>query len=360
MERLAETEAPDGGGVGKPPYAVPSLAEVRAAVTHGRTVASTFAGCGGSSTGYRLAGFRVVWANEFIPLAADTYAANYPETPLDRRDIRTVRGAELLAAAGLEPGELDVLDGSPPCASFSTAGKRSRRWGEVRAYSSTKQRVDDLFDEYLRLVEEVAPRVTVAENVGGLVTGTGKGVFKRILARLDRLGYVTAAQKLDAQWLGVPQRRQRVLIVGVRRDLGRTPAFPTPLPYRYGVADAFAGLPPQVLPPEASIEGSAIGTAATWLVAGQQSARYFSLILARPGEPCPTITGSRKHPGTACVLHWERRHFTIPELKRLCGFPDDYVLLGRYMEQVERLGRAVPPPLMRALAATIAAEIFAS
>ena len=172
MERLAETEAPDGGaGVGKPPYAVPSLAEVRAAVTHGRTVASTFAGCGGSSTGYRLAGYRVVWANEFIPLAAETYAANYPETPLDRRDIRTVRGAEILAAAGLQPGELDVLDGSPPCASFSAQGKGAKLWGEVRPYSSTKQRVDDLFDQYLRLVERSrrasrSPRTSAGSSRG--------------------------------------------------------------------------------------------------------------------------------------------------------------------------------------------------
>jgi DNA (cytosine-5)-methyltransferase 1 len=362
MERLATSENPAGGGVAKPPFRPLTLADVRGTPSHGRTVASLFAGAGGSSTGYRLAGFRVVYANEFIPLAADTYAANYPETPVDRRDVRTIHGADILEQAGLGPGTLDVLDASPPCASFSTAGKRAKAWGEVRPYSSTRQRVDDLFGEYLRLVGELRPRVTVAENVGGLVIGTGKGMFKRILAALRAHGYRVGAQKLDAQWLGVPQRRQRVLIVGVRDDLDRAPAFPRPLPYRYGVAEALASLPPQVVAPddpEIGIAGLAIGAAADWLVAGQQSARYFSLVLARPDLPCPTITGSRTSRTTACVLHWDRRHFTIPELTRLCGFPDDFVLLGRYIEQVERLGRAVPPPMMAALARAIAHEVFA-
>src|SRR5262245_54298515 len=192
MERIAEAE--DAGGIASPPYRVPSVAAIRALPTHGRTVISTFAGCGGSSTGYRLAGFRVLAANEFIGLAADSYAANYPTTPVDRRDVRLVRGAELLEVAAVKRGDLDILERSPPCASCSTAGKRARYWGRTVKYSSTRQRVDDLFGEYLRLVDEIRPRVVVAENVAGLVKGTGKGVFKRILAALAALDYVVEAR----------------------------------------------------------------------------------------------------------------------------------------------------------------------
>jgi hypothetical protein len=110
----------------KPPYRVPSMAEVDAVPWNGLTAATTFAGCGGSSLGYRMAGFRVLYANEFVEAARDTYSANKREwTVVDDRDIRSVTPESMLELMGLGRGELDLLDGSPPCASFSTAGKRS-------------------------------------------------------------------------------------------------------------------------------------------------------------------------------------------------------------------------------------------
>src|SRR5262249_35052188 len=134
--------------------------------------------------------------------------------------------------------ELDLLDGSPPCASFSTAGKREKGWGQVKPYSDTRQRTDDLFFEYARLLRGLRPRVFVAENVSGLVRGTAKGYFLQILRELKACGSGVQARLLDAQWLGVPQVRRRVIFQGAREDLGREPAFPKPLPYRYAVADA--------------------------------------------------------------------------------------------------------------------------
>ena len=222
----------------KPPYRVPSMAEIAALPGNGYTCVSSFSGCGGSSLGYKMAGFKVLWANEFIPAAQETYRANHPNTILDTRDIRTVQPEEILEAIGLQRGELDLFDGSPPCASFSTAGKREAGWGKVKQYSDTKQRVDDLFFEYTRLVKGVQPKVFVAENVSGLVKGTAKGYFKEILQVLKDCGYNVKAQLLDAQWLGVPQMRQRIIFIGVRNDLGIAPVFPKPLPYRYSVRDA--------------------------------------------------------------------------------------------------------------------------
>lgn len=227
-----------GRDVVKPEYRVPTMAEVAAVEPNGFTAVSTFSGCGGSSLGYRIAGFRVAWANEFVDAARETYLANAPGALVDGRDIRQVTGAEVLEQIGLGVGELDLLDGSPPCASFSTAGKREQGWGEVRSYSDTKQRSDDLFFEYARLVGEIQPRVFVAENVSGLVKGTAKGYFKLILAELRSKGYRVSARLLDAAWLGVPQSRRRLFFIGVRDDLGLPPVFPTPLPYRYTVRDA--------------------------------------------------------------------------------------------------------------------------
>src|SRR5262245_61321193 len=132
----------------KPPYVLPSLAECRARPSNGYTVASLFSGCGGSSLGYRMAGFDVVYANEFVAAARHTYAANFPATHLDRRDVRLVRGGDVLQVAGVAVGALDVLDGSPPCASFSSSGKLEAHWRAAKTYSDTTQRTDDLFEHY--------------------------------------------------------------------------------------------------------------------------------------------------------------------------------------------------------------------
>lgn len=226
----------------KPPYRVPSMQEIEAIEPNGYKVVSTFSGGGGTSTGARLAGFKVVYANEFVPAASATYRANHPHTHLDGRDIRLVTAQDIFERTGLVRGELDVFEGSPPCASFSLAGKRQAGWGKVKAYSDTRQRVDDLFFEYARLLKDLQPKVFVAENVAGLVRGAAKGYFLEILAALKACGYTVASRKLDAQWLGVPQTRERIIFVGVRNDLvaqyGVVPAFPKPLPYRYTVREA--------------------------------------------------------------------------------------------------------------------------
>jgi DNA (cytosine-5)-methyltransferase 1 len=444
-----ETVAGSTAASEKPPYRVPLMAELGEIEPNGYTVVSTFSGCVGSCLGFRLAGYRVLWASEFIDAAAETYAANHPTTPLDRRDIRRVTGAEILAAVGRERGDVDVLEGSPPCASFSTAGKRSAGWGSVKPYSDTSQRVDDLFFEYARLVDEIRPRAFVAENVSGLVKGVAKGYFLEILRALRAPGYVVAARLLDAQWLGVPQARQRIIFVGVRADLveryGVGPAFPTPLPYRYSIRDALPeiaalsgrlntgyrrldvspdGPLPAVLATGAaqtryeiveavstsdgrrsldlpsptvlshgrahttseltlavsrkiahgdvvdenvgaSLDGYAIGDAWDRLKPGETSDRYLNLSRPSPDRPSPTVTATGAAAGggapgsTASVTHpTERRKFTIAELRRICGFPDDFVLTGTYAQQWERLGRAVPPPMMRAVADTLRDEIL--
>src|SRR4029079_15650486 len=116
--------------------------------------------------------------NEFIEAARETYRANAaPYTIIDGRDIRVIQPDEVLDAIKLRAGELDLLDGSPPCASFSTAGKRAALWGKVKKYSDTAQRTDDLFFQFTRLLKGIQPKTFVPENVAGLVRGQAKGVF---------------------------------------------------------------------------------------------------------------------------------------------------------------------------------------
>lgn len=345
--------------VAKPPYIVPLMSVIRKTKWNGLRAASTFSGGGGSSLGYKMAGFQVVWASEFVEAARDTYAANFPDTVLDGRDIREVRGSDILQATGLKVGELDVFDGSPPCASFSTAGKREKGWGTVKKYSDVEQRSDDLFFEYARLLGELKPRAFVAENVSGLVKGTAKGYFKEILKALEGQGYRVRARLLDAQWLGVPQKRQRLIFIGYREDLGLEPDHPSPLSYRYSIREALTGLKVPVEDKAAvSIERFAIGKEWKNLGEGETSERYFNLVRPMGREPAPTVTATSGSIGAASIIHYEEaRKFTASEMRRICSFPDDFQLLGDYSQQVERLGRAVPPVMMCAIARAVAAKL---
>lgn len=348
----------------KPPYRLPSIGEIAAVRgSTGLKVVSTFSGCGGSCLGFEQAGFEVVWASEFVEAARDTYRANHPHTILDGRDIRTVTASEILSAVGMEAGQLDVFNGSPPCASFSTAGKREKGWGKVKKYSDTEQRTDDLFDEYIRLVDGLRPRVFVAENVSGLVKGTAIGYFKHVMRSLSALGYDVDCRVLDAQWLGVPQTRARTIFVGVRNDLGSAPVFPRPIPWRYVLRDAVPWIDEpgaRLVEEDAWMTRFATGKEWARLRPGQQSERYFQLVRCRPDEPIGCVTASGGHAGLASVSHpFECRKFSIEELRLLCSFPSDFVLTGSYIQRWERLGRAVPPRMMAHVARTIRDGIFA-
>lgn len=386
----------------KPAYQVPSMRDIVALPWNGFTAASTFSGCGGSSLGYRMAGYRVLWANEFVPAARECYRANAaPHTIVDPRDIRTIEPQQVLDAIKLQPGALDLWDGSPPCASYSAAGKRSALWGQVKKYSDTAQRTDDLFPHYARLLKGIQPKTFVCENVAGMARGVAKGVLIEVLAALRDCGYRVRAKLLDASWLGVPQARVRLIICGVRNDLGLEPVHPQPLPHQFTIRDALPHLkritadrvssktgagagtvvdiptdrPIQTITacgigadvsydwkvePEADISRFAIGREWDRMARpGTQSTRYFQLQRPALDAPCPTVTATGGISGAAGVVHpTERRKFSIAELKRLCAFPDDFVLTGSYRQQWERLGRAVPPVAMMHIAATIRDQVL--
>jgi len=342
----------------KPEYRVPLMREIAEREPSGLTVASTFSGCGGSSLGYRMAGFHTVWANEFDNHAADCYEAN-SRLSVDRRDIRQVAVEDLLDVAGMDVGELDLLDGSPPCQGFSTAGTR-----QVNDPRNT------LFGEYARLLAGLRPKCFVAENVSGLAKGLMKGTFKAVFRMLEDCGYRVACRLLDAQWLRVPQMRQRTIFVGVREDLGIDPAYPKPLGYRYSVRDALPWIletvndprglfPPQHnngTKPQCSITVRNVNhiraTSAVEVISGNDGfnpkwGRIESAIY-------PTIMAHGPHGGSGELRQGtERRKFTIAELKRICSFPDDFVLNGSYAKQWARLGNSVPPLMMWRIATVV-------
>lgn len=345
-----------------PNYTIPTVKELRSETESGNhkfEAVSLFAGGGGSSTGYRMAGGKVLAVNEFIQEAVKTYKANWPTTKVLSGDVRKLSGQDILDAIGREPGQLDILDGSPPCSAFSTAGSRSKGWGKTKKYSdATQENVEDLFFDYIRILRDVRPKVFVAENVSGLAKGVAKGYLNQILRELRASGYEVSCKILDAQWLGVPQKRARTIFVGVREDLWR-PEFkgrlhPKPIAGRPTLSEAFEGLAlSDDDRKQTDVRKYAIHKLLTQMQAGTSHKKRFSLKKCSPKGQAFCITATAGSLGAANSMHWDNRAFTVSEVKRIMSIPDDYILTGTYQQQVERLGRMVAPFMMKAVAENI-------
>ncbi len=353
------------GSTKKPKYKIPSMEEIKTIEPNGYKVVSTFAGCGGSSLGYKLAGYNVLWANEFVNHAVEIYKANHKTTIVDNTDVRKVNAEDILKTLNLKKGELDLFDGSPPCMSFSTAGKREKNWGKEKKYFDHHQVADDLFFEYIRLVKGLKPKTFVAENVSGLIKGVAKGYFKIFLKEMIDAGYKVKAYLANGKYLGVPQARQRVFYVGVRNDLKLEPVFPQPQQFVYTLKDAIWDLRNETKEPDVWQNKRPDGTpfmyayGKEWeqLSQGQQSNKYFNVIRAAWDKPCNTILATAARSASVCHPT-ENRKFTIKELKRIFGFPDDFVFFGNYKEQWARLGNCVPPPMIYFISKKIQQDIL--
>ena len=181
-------------------------------------VVSFFAGGGGSSCGYKLAGGDMICVNEFQQVHADTYSANWPDTPVIVDDIKKITGKTIREKIG--DVEIDILDGSPPCPPFSMSGTKRKGWGkEKMAYGFKQERIEDLTFEQVRLVKELQPKVVICENVKGLTMEYARDYLNMMLQEFEDCGYIMTHKVLNAWEHGVPQKRQRVFMVGVRNDV---------------------------------------------------------------------------------------------------------------------------------------------
>lgn len=304
------------------------------------TVVSTFAGGGGSSLGYSMAGYRELLAVEIDAHAVQTLRANFPNVPIYHGDIAKLSVSECLDRIGLQPGELTVLDGSPPCQGFSTAGKRDA--SDPR---------NQLFREYVRLLRGLKPQAFVMENVSGMVKGEMKLIFAEALRELKASGYDVSARILNAMYYGVPQSRQRMIFVGFRDDLGIKASHPKAATRPRTAREAVEGV-------VYVTQGRPLATLATkiWnsVKPGDNGTKYragnyFNSIRVHPDRPMPTVP--KEAAGSGGHMHWsEPRRLTIEELKRGSSYPDAYRLVGSFDSQHARIGNSVPPFLMRAVA----------
>jgi DNA (cytosine-5)-methyltransferase 1 len=329
---------------------------MRVQVVSAPTVISTFAGCGGSSLGYKLAGFHELLAVEWDDNAVETFRLNFPGVPVYHGDIGKLTGAECMKLAGVKVGELDVFDGSPPCQGFSTAGKR--KFDDPR---------NSLFKEFARLLVELQPKVFVMENVTGMVKGCMKQAYLTIIATLRDCGYVCKGEVLNAMYFNVPQSRERVIIIGVRNDLEIFPSHPKPQTRPVTVREALRGL--STTEPDATLGHC-------WIPAKPESKTMRALMITKPGDKLHGFTMSRRlawdevcgtiqtggvapgYPGSSWPSHpQEHRGISMREAARLASFPDSFAFTD-WRAGCKRIGNSVPPILMRAIAEHVRKEIL--
>jgi DNA (cytosine-5)-methyltransferase 1 len=186
------------------------------------TVFSCFACGGGSTMGYKLAGFDVIGCNEIDPKMMAAYIANHNPKHSYLEPIQTFKLRDDLPD---ELYQLDILDGSPPCSSFSMAGNRGKDWGKDKKFreGQAKQVLDTLFFDFIDLAKKLQPKIVVAENVKGLLLAGAQKYVAEILKQFDEAGYYVDYTLLNAAKMGVPQRRERVFFTAIRKDLFNGP-----------------------------------------------------------------------------------------------------------------------------------------
>lgn len=340
---------------------------------------SLFSGAMGLDLGLERAGFNLRFAADNMPAAVETAGRNRPDIPFFGGDVRGLSASDVYRFSGLEPGEIDLVSGGPPCQSFSTAGKRLGLDDIERG---------PLLFEFVRLIDELRPRAFILENVRGLLSASsvwrelpynnnGKIVdvhhgsaFRELRDRLLRLGYSFDYRLINTADYGVPQTRQRVVVVGYLG--GASVTFPEPT---HGQGAGLFGEPWVTL--EEALSGlgdddsfcarfserklrylKQIPSGGNWrdLPEDQQRESMGRAFLAKGGRsgywrrlsfgaPSPTILTEPHNASTSLCHPIEDRPLTVRECARIQTFPDEWVFAGRGADQYRLVGNAVPPLL---------------
>lgn len=311
------------------------------------TCFSTFSCGGGSTMGYKLAGYRMLGNVEIDPTINAMYKKNHHPQHNYEMDLRDFNRMEGLPD---ELYDLDVLDGSPPCSTFSMAGSREQAWNVQKQFREGQayQTLDDLFFVFIDTVRKLRPKVAVAENVKGLIAGNAKGYVNQIVKEFRDIGYAVQIFLLNAADYKVPQARERVFVIANRMGYPKL-KIPAPSePIKFGEVCSEEGgeaptemigrLRQYVLP-----EDRGLGDIMQRVV-GKNT--YFNYRLVEKGWICPTITAS-----TRPIRKWDWTYFTDEDIVACSTFPEDYDFNKQDPNYV--CGMSVPPKMMQAIATAI-------
>lgn len=302
--------------------------------------------------GYKLAGYEVLGNVEIDPQMMALYKRNHkPRFPfqIPIQEFKAIPNNQLPA----ELFDLDILDGSPPCSVFSTAGKREKKWGKAHHFreGQAKQKLDDLFFDFLDVVEKFRPRVVVAENVRGMIIGLAKGYVSLVKRRFEKLGYRAQLFLLNSATMGVPQKRERIFFIAHRRDL-QLPQLSLQFqerPVLYKEVRSGRGRP---LDP-----GSV--TYKRWLKRRPKDASIADITERTEGKENnfnTIIVHNDRVPNTIASNSWFIRYdepyfISDMDIIRIQTFPRDYDFMGADVQYV--CGMSVPPLMMKGIASAI-------
>lgn len=335
------------------------------------TALDLFCGAGGLTQGLKQAGFRVLGAIDNAPLAVEAYRMNHRGTRVWQRDIRRMPPLEMATALGLKPGKLDLLAGCPPCQGFSTLRTKHQT-------VSVEDKRNDLVACFARYAEALRPRAVLLENVPGLADDRR---LKRVAERLRRAGYSLTYDVLDAADYGVPQRRHRFVLVGLRGR--KTATFAAPAARRRTVRHAIGRLPrPEDSSDPLHTHGETRTEEVRRRIAAIPPEGSLRLMGSEHQLPChknlngfydiygrmawdtqaPTITGGCINPSKGRFLHPDQpRAITLREAALLQSFPPRYRFPldhGKY-KVADLIGNALPPRFVARHAGEIAAVLNA-
>ncbi len=316
---------------------------------HGHTVLSTFSCGGGSSYGYKLAGFDVLGCVEIDPAIFEIYKANHKFKygfNMSIQEFNKLPDDQIPQ----ELWNLDILDGSPPCSTFSMAGSREKKWGKAHHFreGQAKQHLDDLFFNFIETAKRLQPKVVVAENVKGLIQGNARGYVKQIFEGFKEAGYHCQLFLLNAAAMGVPQKRERTFFIANR--LGKKISLnfsESPV----ALKDAFIGLPLgeenltglsrkywELTKPGESFSKAAKGS-------------WFSNVKTCSKNPCATNVSCTP------MYHWSVPRTLAPaEYLRIQSFPNDFLAKDNQKKYIT--GMSVPPFMMQRIAVEIYKQLL--
>lgn len=291
--------------------------------------------------GYKLAGYDVIGNCEIDPFTNEIYKRNNHPKLNYCCDIRDFARMEEYPE---ELYHLDILDGSPPCTTFSMAGKRENTWGKMKTFAegNVKQRLDDLFFPFIEVAKKLQPKVVVAENVKGLMIAKARGYVSEIIKAFDDAGYSTQLFLLNAASAGVPQKRERVFFICQRKDLN-LPALKMDFsvkPVTFGEVRTECGKP--VSEREARLLSRRIVTDRCLADINKRifnKGSGFTQAIWHDDEPCGTLAS-----GGIYYRYYDGMRISDEDCVHVSSFPEDYDFGKRAPQFI--CGMSVPPLLM--------------
>lgn len=303
------------------------------------TAIELFAGAGGTALGMENAGIEHVLLNEFDKHACETLRINKPDWNIVEDDVKNIK---------FNQGQADIVQGGFPCQTFSYAGKKMG-FEDIRG---------TLYFEFARCIKEVRPKIAIGENVKGLLNHDGGRTLKTMVSILEKLGYRVKYKVLRSQYLDVSQKRERLIIIGVRKDLDIPIAFPQEKDYIVTLREALHKCPKsegqkypekkrkilEMIPPGGywrelpeKLQKEYMG--ASFYMGGGKTgmARRLSW-----DEPSLTLTCSPAQKQTERCHPKETRPLTVREYARIQTFPDSWKFAGSVSQQYKQIGNAVP------------------